>query len=87
MNSDTMTAQSGSGSDPNRKPADTRLADRAPPPHALDGSQYHNIIEEQLYAEQPPTAQEQTPWRIFHPDSGKPDAVAPDEPSISVGPR
>ncbi len=57
------------------------------PPHALDGSQYHNVIEEQVYAEQPPTAEEQKPWRIFHPDSGMPRDTSPDEPTISVGTR
>ncbi len=32
----------------------------------LDGRQFHNVIDEQRYAEQPPTHEEQTPWRIHH---------------------
>ena len=56
-------------------------------PHALDGSQYHSIIEEQVYADQPPTLEEQKPWRIFHPDTEKPVEAAPDKPTISVGKR
>jgi len=55
-------------------------------PHALDGSQYHNIIEEQVYAEQRPSPQEQRPWRIFHPTQTEPPTPEPDKPSISVGP-
>ena len=57
--------------------------------HALDGSQYHNIIEEQVYAEQPPTAEEQKPWRVFHQhetqDSKTGDQGSPEAPAISVG--
>ena len=57
--------------------------------HALDGSQYHNIIEEQVYAEQPPTAEEQKPWRVFHQhetqDTRTGDQGSPDAPAISVG--
>ncbi len=56
-------------------------------PHALDGSQYHSIIEEQVYAEQPPTAEEQKPWRIFHPETEQPAETAVDKPTISVGAR
>ena len=39
--------------------------------HALDGSQYLGIIEEQIYAEQRPTPEEQKPWRIFHQHPGR----------------
>lgn len=45
--------------------------------NALDGSQFCNVIEEQRYAEQRPSAAEQQPWRIRHlhdkPDGGHPD--------------
>lgn len=32
----------------------------------LDGSQYHTVIEEQIYSELPPTSQEQQPIRARH---------------------
>lgn len=32
----------------------------------LDGSQYRNIIEEQIYSELPPTADEQEPLLVRH---------------------
>lgn len=57
------------------------------PPHALDGSQYHNIIEEQAYAEQAPSAAEQRPWRIFHPDAAPSSPASSNESSMSVGIR
>ncbi len=53
--------------------------------HPLDGSQFHNVIEEQVYSELPPTAEEQQPRRVRHlpdPDSQQP---RPDDPTISVG--
>ena len=54
--------------------------------HALDGSQYHNIIEEQYYSELPPTAEEQRPWRIFHRgEAGEEHRPAQAAPAISVG--
>lgn len=57
------------------------------PPHPLDGSQYHNVIEEQVYSELPPTAEEQRPRRVRQ--LADPDAVQPhpDDPTISVGPQ
>lgn len=87
-----MIMHSRTISDTNPKPDHQPPSDGLPPassspPHALDGSQFHTIIEEQVYAEQPPTAEEQKPWRIFHPDADKPDEARPDEPTISVGPR
>jgi len=87
-----MIMHSRTISDTNLKPDDQTQSVGPPPassspPHALDGSQYHNIIEEQVYAEQRPTAEEQKPWRIFHPQTDKPDETRPDEPTISVGPR
>ena len=36
----------------------------------LDGSQYRNVIEEQVYAELPPTPQEQMPVRARHAAKG-----------------
>ncbi len=56
-----------------------------PSPHPLDGSQYHNIIEEQEYSERRPTPEEQKPWRISHPGQEQPSSHVPAEPSISVG--
>ena len=55
--------------------------------HAVDGSQYHSVIEEQIYAEQSPTAEEQKPWRIFHPDAGKRAETPADVAAMSVGPQ
>lgn len=54
--------------------------------HAVDGSQFHNVIEEQWYSELPPTPEEQMPLRARHltePDDQPPH---PDDPTISVGP-
>lgn len=66
--------------------------------HALDGSQYHNIIEEQAYSELPPTPEEQKPWRVFHQrenqresqsesqhDTKPADRDSHEAPTISVG--
>lgn len=62
--------------------------DKTDSPHALDGSQYLNIIEEQAYSEQPPTPEEQKPWRIFHQHDRPDEAPTTHEaPTISVGPR
>ena len=54
-------------------------------PHPLDGSQYHNVIEEQEYAERRPTPEEQRPWRISHPDQEQPSSHVRPDPSISIG--
>lgn len=54
-------------------------------PHPLDGSHFHNVIEEQVYSELPPTPEEQMPRRSRHlPD---PQGRQPhrDDPAISVG--
>ena len=59
----------------------------AVPPHPLDGSQYHNVIEEQLYSELAPTAEEQMPCRFRHLADPEPVQPHPDDPSISVGPQ
>ena len=37
----------------------------------LDGSQYRTVIEEQVYAELPPTPQEQMPVRARHAAKGR----------------
>lgn len=42
------------------------------PGHALDGSQYHDVIEEQRYAEQRPTRDAREP----HPERDPEEAVA-----------
>ncbi len=57
----------------------------AMPSHPLDGSHYHNVIEEQVYAELPPTAEEQLPRRARHLAEPDPVQHHPDDPAISVG--
>jgi hypothetical protein len=49
----------------------------------LDGSQYHNVIEEQVYSELPPSQEEQQPVRARHLD--KPQTPHPHDLLISVG--
>lgn len=49
---------------PGRKDTTQAAQEAAPLPYAgkpLDGSQYHDVIEEQEYAEQRPTPEEQKP--------------------------
>lgn len=53
--------------------------------HPLDGSQFHNVIDEQVYAELPPTAEEQRPLRL-RPQPASQAPSRPDDPAISVGP-
>jgi hypothetical protein len=57
------------------------------PAHAMDGSQFHNVIEEQTWAELPPTREEQMPRRARHLDEGE-SAQSPhqEQAQISVGP-
>ncbi len=55
-------------------------------PHPLDGSQFHNVVEEQAYSELPPTAEEQAPRRARQLPDPEPVRPHPDDPSISVGP-
>jgi hypothetical protein len=52
--------------------------------HPLDGSQFHNVIEEQVYSELPPTPEEQIPHRAGH--LPEPDPSPPDKPTLSIGP-
>lgn len=54
--------------------------------HPLDGSQFHGIIDEQVYAELPPTPEEQRPRRARQLTEGEGQRPHPDEPAISVGP-
>ncbi len=63
----------------------TAPAPSAGVPHPLDGSQFHNVVEEQEYSERPPTPEEQAPRRARH--LAPPPAVEPhpDDPAISVG--
>lgn len=62
-------------------------AQALPPPHALDGSQFHNVIDEQAWSELPPTPDEQRPHRIFHRADAADTAGSPNEEArISVGP-
>ncbi len=53
--------------------------------HPLDGSQFHNVIDEQVYAELPPTAEEQRPLSR-RPQNASQQPPRPDDPAISVGP-
>lgn len=57
------------------------------PAHPLDGSQYHNVIEEQAYSELPPTPEEQMPRRVHLLADPPPVQPHPDDPAISVGPQ
>lgn len=50
----------------------------------LDGSQYHDVIEEQEYAEQRPTTEEQRPrYSYLHPEEQKTVMTA----TLALGPR
>lgn len=67
-------------SDADHKPAPLPAA-----PHPLDGSQFHNVIEEQAWSEVPPTPEEQEPRRSRHLPDPEVARQHPDDPSISVG--
>ncbi len=54
-------------------------------PHPLDGSHFHNVIEEQVYSELPPTPEEQQPRRVRHLPEPEGQQPHPDDPAISVG--
>jgi len=54
-------------------------------PHPLDGSQFHNVIEEQVCSELPPTPEEQMPRRARHLPDPAGQHPHPDDPAISVG--
>ncbi len=57
------------------------------PVHAMDGSQFHNVIEEQTWSDLPPTREEQLPRRARHLDETGEDPQPHHEPvQISVGP-
>lgn len=57
------------------------------PAHAMDGSQFHNVIEEQSWSDLPPTREEQMPRRARHLDEADEKASQPHEQvQISVGP-
>lgn len=56
-------------------------------PHPMDGSQFHNVIEEQTWSDLPPTPEEQMPRRARHLDDAESDqAPHPEQAQISVGP-
>ncbi len=63
----------------------TPVKDVTEAPHPLDGSQFHNVIEEQIYAELPPTPEEQQPRRARHLPDPAEQGPHPDDPAISVG--
>lgn len=72
---------------PNVQPEDSQSPRPLPAsPHPLDGSQFHNVVEEQAYAELPPTREEQAPRRARHRPEPETVQPHPDDPSISVGP-
>ena len=57
------------------------------PAHAMDGSQFHNVIEEQSWSDLPPTREEQMPRRARHLDEVDREQTPHHEPAqISVGP-
>ncbi len=67
-------------------PGSTTLS-AASAPHPLDGSQFHNVIEEQSWSELPPTPEEQMPWRALHREQRQEEPSSHQEPpQISVGP-
>ncbi len=73
-------------SDPNVQPARQVPSVTSPAaPHPLDGSQFHNVIEEQVYSELPPTAEEQMPRRARNLRDNEAPPPHPDDPAISVG--
>ncbi len=79
---------SGSSSQPDAASASPFLATgTAPRAHAMDGSQFHNVIEEQSWSELPPTQEEQMPRRARHlDDADREQPPHPAQAQISVGP-
>ncbi len=81
---------SGSSSQPDAASASATsfpAAGAAPHAHALDGSQFHNVIEEQTWSDLPPTQEEQMPRRARHlDDAEREQAPHPEQAQISVGP-
>lgn len=77
-------------SDPNVQQDAMSPAATPPPvpsaPHPLDGSQFHSVIDEQVYAELPPTPEEQRPHRVSPLFVPPDDKDRPDKVTISVGP-
>lgn len=73
--------------DQNVQPDWSNPAEKASPtpPHPLDGSHFHNVIEEQVYSELPPTPEEQQPRRVRHVPEPEGQRTHPDDPAISVG--
>ncbi len=62
-------------------------AGTTPRVHAMDGSQFHNVIEEQTWSDLPPTQEEQMPRRARHLDDADGEqAPHHDQVQISVGP-
>ena len=56
-------------------------------PHPMDGSQFHNVIEEQTWSDLPPTPEEQLPRRARHlVDAESEQTPHPEQAQISVGP-
>jgi hypothetical protein len=70
---------------PDQSPTAPTESTAQPLVHPLDGSQFHNVIDEQAYAERPPTAEEQRPLSQRSQTPSQP-LPRPDDPAISVGP-
>ena len=77
---------SGSSIKSDAAPASSFAASAPSRPHAMDGSQFHNVIEEQTWSELPPTPEEQMPRRARHLDDAEEQAPHPAQAQISVGP-
>jgi hypothetical protein len=54
-------------------------------PHPLDGSQFHAVIDEQVWSELRPTQEEQRPRRAHQLPAPAALSPHPDDPAISVG--
>ncbi len=80
--------QSGSSTQPDTAVASPFAASGTMPrAHAMDGSQFHNVIEEQTWSDLPPTQEEQMPRRARHlDDADREQASHPEQVQISVGP-
>ncbi len=79
----TMDYQSAPNVPPDRTAAAAAVSAGPDQPH---GSRFHTVIDEQLYAELPPTPEEQQPRRARQVPDPAGQRSHPDDPAISVGP-
>ena len=56
-----------------------------PAVHPMDGSQFHTVIDEQVWSEQAATPEEQAPRRVRGLPEPEPAKTHPEDPSLSVG--